>query len=107
MRAVGLLALLGFTLHNIIQRSHYDLSEMQSAVLMLLTLVGFSKIMSNVFPMTPAPKPRVIVKTVVSDSAVSDSAPSSVTADVPAWGTANTFTGNPDAGTSEYGRYGV
>lgn len=99
MKGVGLLALVGFILANIVEHTPFALSEMQSAVVMLLILVGLAELLGKVFPVSSTRR----VEKVTYDATV-DVHPS--TTDVPEWGTAPRYPLNPDAGKPEYNRFG-
>lgn len=76
----GFFALLGFVLYNVIQRTGYEMGDMQSAVLMLLTFLGLVKFTEPF--LKDLGGPRVIRKTVVVEKPV-------IVETVPEWGTPN------------------
>lgn len=100
MKGVGLLALVGFILANIVEHTPFALSEMQSAVVMLLILVGLAELLGKVFPDSSTRR----IEKVTYDATVN--VHPSTTTDVPEWGTASRYPLNPDAGKPEYNRFG-
>ena len=95
----AILAVLGFALVNILNHTRFALSEMQSGVLMLLSFLALVKYLEEYF--------RPVRKRHARDCASGhlDVHPS-VTNDIPAWGTAEHYVGNPDMHRPETGRYG-
>lgn len=108
MKGLSLLALVGFILANIIERTPFALTEMQSAVIMLMVVLGLAELTSSILPGRKSTTKSAAREKSVSTSAVAEShIPESVTSDVPPWGTTPQYSLNPDAGKSEHGRFGL
>lgn len=107
MKGLSLLALVGFILANIIERTPFALTEMQSAVIMLMVVLGLAELTSSILPGRKSTTKSAAREKSVSTSVAESHIPESVTSDVPPWGTTPQYSLNPDAGKSEHGRFGL
>lgn len=97
MIGYGLVALLSFTLYNIVQHSPYEMSEMQQSILMLVSLIGAAKTLEAMFGPVKPKKRRRPPETYYYLTPEEPEKPS--------WGTPSQ--GNPDAGKPEHNHYGM
>ncbi len=76
MNGLGLLALLGFVLYNMVQQTPFHLDDFQQSILMMISFVGAVTLLERIFPTTRKTRREQVQ-------------------DVPPWGTPEEHISNP------------